>query len=147
LVTLPGAFVGALLGGWFGRVNRQGLAVVLAIACWGTAIVGFGLSSWLWIGCVFLAVAGFADMVSAVYRTAILQVATPPELLGRLNGVFIVVVAGGPRLGDLEAGGVARLFTPTISVVSGGIACVVGVAIAAAFGRRFLQYDVRHPHA
>lgn len=142
-----GAFVGALLGGWLGRINRQGLAVVLAIAGWGAAIVGFGLSSWLWIGCVFLAAAGFADMVSAVFRTAILQVATPPELLGRLNGVFIVVVAGGPRLGDLEAGAVSALFNPTVSVVSGGIACIVGVAIASAFGRRFLQYDARHPHA
>lgn len=142
-----GAMVGALLGGWLGRINRQGLAVVVAIAAWGAAIVGFGLSSWLWLGCLFLIAAGFADMVSAVYRTAILQVATPPELLGRLNGVFIVVVAGGPRLGDLEAGGVAALFTPTVSVVSGGIACIVGVVIAAAFGRRFLRYDARHPHA
>jgi MFS family permease len=142
-----GAMVGALLGGWLGRVNRQGLAIVVAIAAWGGAIVGFGLSAWLWLGCLFLATAGFADMVSAVYRTAILQVATPPELLGRLNGVFIVVVAGGPRLGDLEAGGVGRLFGPTVSVVSGGLACIAGVAIAAAIGRRFLRYDARRPHA
>jgi MFS family permease len=142
-----GAMLGALLGGWLGRINRQGLAVILAIAVWGAAIVGFGLSSWLWLGCVFLAVAGFADMVSAVFRTAIMQVATPPELLGRLNGVFIVVVSGGPRIGDLEAGGVAQLFSPTVSVVSGGLACIIGVAIAAAFGRRFLRYDARHPHA
>lgn len=140
-----GAMVGALLGGWIGRVNRQGLAVVIAIAAWGAAVVGFGLSSWLWIGVLFLAAAGFADMVSAVYRTAILQIATPPELLGRLNGVFIVVVAGGPRLGDLEAGGVAALFGPTVSVVSGGLLCIVGVAIVAAFGRRFLRYDARFP--
>ena len=142
-----GAMAGALLGGWLGRVNRQGLAVVLAIAVWGGAVVGFGLSPWLWLGALFLATAGFADMVSAVYRTAILQVATPPELLGRLNGVFIVVVAGGPRLGDLEAGGVGRLFGPTVSVVSGGLACIAGVTVAAAFGRRFLQYDARRPQA
>ncbi|MEO6712138.1 MAG: MFS transporter [Mycobacteriales bacterium] len=142
-----GAFVGALLGGWIGRINRQGLAVVVAIVGWGAAVVGFGLSSWLWIGCIFLAAAGFADMVSAVYRTAILQVATPPALLGRLNGVFIVVVAGGPRLGDLEAGAVDHLFGATVSVVSGGVACIVGVAIAAALGRRFLHYDARDPHA
>lgn len=142
-----GALGGALLGGWIGRINRQGVAVVLAVAVWGGAIVGFGLSAWLWLGCIFLAIAGFADMVSAVYRIAILQIATPPELLGRLNGVFIVVVAGGPRLGDLEAGGVGRLFGPTVSVVSGGLACIAGVAIAAAFGRRFLRYDARHPQA
>ena len=140
-----GAMIGALFGGWIGRVNRQGIAVVVAIAAWGAAVVGFGLSSWLWLGCLFLAAAGFADMVSAVYRTAILQIATPPELLGRLNGVFIVVVAGGPRLGDLEAGAVGELFGPTVSVVSGGLLCIVGVAIAVAFNRRFLLYDARHP--
>ncbi len=140
-----GAMVGALLGGWIGRVNKQGIAVVVAIVAWGAAIIGFGLSPWLWLGFVFLAAAGFADMISAVYRGAIMQLAAPPELLGRLSGVYIVVVAGGPRLGDLEAGAVSELFGPTFSVISGGVACIVGVAIAAALGRKFLRYDARDP--
>jgi MFS family permease len=140
-----GAMVGALLGGWLGRVNRQGLAVVAAIVAWGAAIIGFGLSPWLWLGFVFLAAAGFADMISAVYRGSIMQLAAPPQLLGRLSGVYIVVVAGGPRLGDLEAGSVSELFGPTFSVISGGVACIVGVVIAAALGRHFLKYDARDP--
>jgi MFS family permease len=140
-----GAFVGAVLGGWLGRIRLQGLAVLVAIVGWGAAVIGFGLSQWLWLGCVFLALAGFADMVSAVFRMAILQVSTPDALLGRLNGVFIVVVAGGPRLGDLEAGAVASLFTPTISVVSGGVACIAGVALVAAVAPRFVRYDSHHP--
>jgi hypothetical protein len=74
-----------------------------------------------------------------------MQLAAPPQLLGRLSGVYIVVVAGGPRLGDLEAGSVSELFGPTFSVISGGVVCIVGVLIAAALGRQFLRYDARDP--
>jgi hypothetical protein len=117
--------------------------VVLAIAVWGAAITLFGLSSALWLGLTLLAVAGAADTVSAVYRSTILQVATPPGMQGRLQGVFIVVVAGGPRLGDLEAGAVAAAFTPRVSVVSGGLACLVGIGLLALAVPAFLRYDTR----
>lgn len=142
-----GALLGALLGGWLGRVRRQGLAVLVAVAAWGASITAFGLTRLLWLAVVFLALAGAADMVSAVYRTAILQVATPDEMLGRLNGVFIVVVAGGPRLGDLEAGAVAGLVSPGFSVVSGGLACLAGVGLLAALVPSFARYDARRPTA
>jgi MFS family permease len=127
-----GALVGALLSGWFGRVHRQGRAVLLAVVAWGGAIAVFGLTSWLPLALVMLAVAGAADMVSAVFRNAILQAATPDAMRGRLQGVHLAVVAGGPRLGDVEAGTMAALVTPRFSVVSGGIACMVGVAVQAA---------------
>jgi hypothetical protein len=83
--------------------------------------------------------------VSAIFRSTILQAATPDEFRGRLQGIFTVVVAGGPRLGDVEAGTVAALFGETFSVVSGGIACVVLTAVLVAKVPSFLQYDARHP--
>jgi MFS family permease len=138
-----GALAGAALGGWFSRVRRQGLAVIVAIVVWGLAIAAFGLTHALLVGVVLLATAGAADMVSAVFRTAILQTATPDEMRGRLQGVFIVVVSGGPRLGDLESGSVASIVTPTFSVVSGGLICVGGVLVAAAAAPSFRRYDAR----
>lgn len=136
-----GALVGAAFSGGLGRVRRQGLAVLWAIAVWGVAIALFGLSRALWVGLALLAVAGLADMVSAVFRTTILQVATPDALRGRLQGVFIVVVAGGPRLGDVESGAVAALTNETVSIVSGGLLCVLGVALVAALVPAFRRYD------
>jgi MFS family permease len=138
-----GAVVATLLGGAIARVHRHGLGVVLSIAVWGVAITLFGLTSTLWLGLVLLAVAGAADTVSAVYRSTILQVVTPPGMQGRLQGVFIVVVTGGPRLGDLEAGVVAAAFTPRVSVVSGGLACLVGIGLLALAVPSFLRYDAR----
>jgi MFS family permease len=138
-----GSVIATLLGGAIGRVHRHGLGVVLSIVVWGAAITLFGLSSAPWLGLALLAVAGAADTVSAVYRSTILQVATPPGMQGRLQGVFIVVVTGGPRLGDLEAGAVAAAFTPRVSVVSGGLACLVGIGLLALAVPAFLRYDTR----
>lgn len=139
-----GALVGALVSGPLGRVRRQGWAVLISIAVWGLAIAGFGLTAALWFGLLMLAVAGAADMVSAVFRSAILQEATPDAMRGRLNGVFLVVVAGGPRLGDLEAGGVAAAVSPKFSVVSGGLLCVLGVVVLGALVPSFARYQPDH---
>ena len=136
-----GALLGALLSGWSGRVRRQGVAVLVAVAAWGAAIVGFGLASALWLGLLMLALAGAADMVSAVFRNAILVAATPDELRGRLGGVFIAVVAGGPRLGDVEAGAAASLVSAQFSVVSGGVACILGVVVLALLAPSFARYE------
>ncbi len=138
-----GAVVATLLGGAIARAHRHGLGVVVSIAVWGVAITLFGLSSTLWLGLVLLAVAGAADTVSAVYRSTILQVATPPGMQGRLQGVFIVVVVGGPRLGDLEAGAVAAAFSPRVSIVSGGMACLAGIGLLALAVPAFMRYDAR----
>lgn len=138
-----GSLFATLLGGLIARVHRQGLGTVLAIAAWGAAITVFGFSSALWLGLLMLAVAGAADAVSAVYRSTILQVVTPTAMQGRLQGVFIVVVAGGPRLGDLESGGVAAAFNPQVSVVSGGLACLAGIGALALAVPAFLRYDAR----
>lgn len=123
-----GALCIALFTGWAAGVRRQGVAVVFAVSVWGGAIALFGLSHALWIGLACLAVAGAADVVSAIFRGTILQLEAPDELRGRVQGVQFAVVAGGPRLGDVEAALVAGGFGVETSIVSGGVACLVGVA-------------------
>ena len=135
-----GALVAATFSGWLGHVRRQGLAVLIAVTVWGLAIAAFGMVEVLWFGVLMLAIAGGADMVSAAFRSTILQSATPDELRGRLQGVFIVVVAGGPRLGDVESGAVAALFGERVSIVSGGLLCVVGVVVLAVLFPSFARY-------
>jgi MFS family permease len=126
-----GALLMGLTSGWVTRVERQGAVVLAAIAVWGVAIVGFGFASSLWLAVLCLAVAGAGDMVSAVLRTSMLQLAAPDEMRGRMQGVFIVVVAGGPRLGDLRAGALASATTVTVAMVSGGVVVVLAMAVVA----------------
>ncbi|MFI1395318.1 MFS transporter [Streptomyces sp. NPDC020681] len=140
-----GALLGGVLSGWTGRIQRQGLAILLAVGAWGTAIAVFGLTRNLWLGLLFLALAGWADTVSMVFRNTMLQTAVPDEMRGRLQGVFIVVVAGGPRLGDFLAGSVAHLTSPAVTVTGGGIACVLAVSLLALRWRGFARYDARDP--
>lgn len=138
-----GAIVPVLLSGMLRNVHRHGRAVVVSIVVWGAAIAAFGFTRQLWLGLLCLAVAGAADAVSAVFRSTILQEATPDAMRGRLGGVFIVVVAGGPRLGDVESGSVAALTSVQTSVVSGGLACIVGVLALAAAVPAFVRFDAR----
>jgi MFS family permease len=140
-----GALLGAATSGWAGKVRRQGFAVLVSVGVWGGSIALFGFNRLLWLGLILLAVAGAADMVSAIFRNTILQVATPDALRGRLQGVFIVVVTGGPRLGDFEAGAAAGAFGVATSVVSGGLACIAGVALLTARYPSFAGYDARDP--
>jgi MFS family permease len=136
-----GALVGALTTGWVGRIRRQGLAVVWAVVLWGASIAFFGLSGRLFpLALAFLAFAGAADVVSAVFRGTILQLSVPDSLRGRLSAIHIMVVTGGPRLGDVEAGWVASLVSPWFSVVSGGVACVIGAVVLAAFIPQLVRY-------
>ncbi|MFL5766684.1 MAG: MFS transporter [Actinomycetota bacterium] len=136
-----GALIAAMTAGWVGGVHRQGRAVVLAVCLWGAAIAAFGLvGDHLLIALICLAIAGAADVVSAVFRGTILQLSVPDHLRGRLSGIHIMVVTGGPRIGDFEAGVVAQIFTPTVSVVSGGLLCVAGAAGLAALVPAFWRY-------
>lgn len=140
-----GALLGALTSGWMGHVRRQGRAVLISVALWGAAIALFGLTDSLVLALALLALAGAADVVSAVLRNTILQLRIPDRLRGRLSGVNIAVVTGGPRLGDAEAGTVAALTSPRFSVVSGGLACLLVIALIAAaipeFGRQEETYE------
>lgn len=141
-----GALLGALSSGWVGRVRRLGLAILVAVTVWGAAITAFGLSGdHLWLALVCLAVAGSADVISAVFRSTLQQLVVPDALRGRLSAFNIFIVAGGPRLGDLEGGVVASAFTPTVSVVSGGLLCLGGVAVIALMVPRFARWRIGEP--
>ena len=125
-----GALVGALLTGWVGRVRRTGRAVLWASAGWGAAITAFGLCAFSFpLALLFLAVAGAADVITAVLRSAIVQLVTPDELRGRITSIHGLVVTGGPRLGDVEASAVAAVAGAQLSAVSGGLACLVGLLV------------------
>lgn len=141
-----GALTGALSSGWVARVRRPGRAILVSVAVWGAGITGFGLAGGnLAVAMVLLAVAGAADVVSAVFRSTIQQTTVPDALRGRLSSFNILVVAGGPRLGDFEAGVVAAQLTPTISVVSGGLLCIAGVGVIATLVPRFARWRMGDP--
>jgi MFS family permease len=135
-----GAFVAALTSGWVGGVKRQGRMVLAAVIVWGAAIATFGLTKSTMLAVGLLAVAGAADVISAVFRNTILQTAVPDSLRGRVSGVHIAVVAGGPRLGDFEAGAVAAATSLQFSVISGGLACILGSLLIARKAPEFARY-------
>nr|WP_241826777.1 MFS transporter [Streptomyces graminilatus] len=124
-----GAVLGGLFSGTFSRARRHGWMVIGSVVAWGLAITGFGLSTSLWAGVAFLAAAGVADMVSSVFRVAILLSAATDEMRGRMQGVFTVVVVGGPRLADLLHGTTAAALGPRTAVAGGGL-LVVAVTLA-----------------
>ncbi|MET0701900.1 MAG: MFS transporter [Mycobacterium sp.] len=146
-----GAVAGGVFSGWLPRIRRQGLAVVVAIVIWGLAMVGFGVAGGLanghagpllWAALAFLAIGGAADMVSAAFRSTILQSAASDDLRGRLQGVFIVVVAGGPRVADVLHGSAAAAIGTSAAAAGGGALVVVGVVIAALVVPAFVRYRV-----
>jgi predicted MFS family arabinose efflux permease len=131
LYAAPGAgsLIGSLFTGWCARVRHQGRAIAACVVVWGLSIALFGIVPILGVGLALLAVAGAADVVSAVFRQAVQQRVVPEHLQGRLSGIFFAVVAGGPRLGDVETGLVTELIGPQVAVWSGGLACIAGVGI------------------
>lgn len=136
-----GATVAALTTGWLGHARYLGRIVIGAVTAWGLAVAAAGLMPSLALAALLLAVAGAADSVSAVCRSTISQTLTPDHMRGRMSSVFSLVVAGGPRLGDVEAGGVASLTTTRVSVVSGGLACLAGVALIMVAFPELAAYD------
>jgi MFS family permease len=140
-----GALLVALVSGRAKHLRRQGLVTLVACVCWGAGIVGFGLSPTLWVALVFLMLASASDMVSGLYRDAILKTVTPDEMRGRLEGISLSVVGTGPSLGNAEAGLLASVTTVRTSIVSGGIACILGAGLLALVLPRFRRYDAANP--
>jgi MFS family permease len=136
-----GATVAALTTGWLGSARRLGRIVIAAVAVWGLAIAAVGLVSSLWVAAALLVIAGAADSVSALCRATINQTVTPDALRGRMSSVFMIVVSGGPRLGDVESGLVASLTSARFAVVSGGLTCVAGIAVVLLAFPALLAYD------
>jgi MFS family permease len=142
-----GALLASLVSGWTSHVRRQGLGVVIAASCWGVALILFGFADALWLALVMLALAGAADYVSAILRSVIVLTATPDEMRGRVTGIEFAQVASAPSLGNVEAGAVAAATSVRFSVVSGGIASVVGTLLIAAAVPALLRYDSKDPDA
>lgn len=142
--------VGGLLGSTFSgpllRVSRPGRAMLALIAVWGVTVAVFGVSTSLWLALLVLAVSGAADSASVVLRATLVQVLTPDRYRGRVTAADYVVGAGGPQLGNVEAGIVGSLTSPTVSAVSGGVGAVLGVAALHLAFPSFARYQAgRHP--
>jgi MFS family permease len=135
-----GSVLGGLTSGWIGRVRRQGVALVIAVVAWGVAVGLAGLADRLWLMVGLLAVAGAADLVSAVYRQSMLQTYAPDRLRGRLQGVHSVVVVGGPRLGDLRAGATAEVVGPATAWAAGGFAAAALAVLLALASPGLVRY-------
>jgi MFS family permease len=140
-----GALLAALTSGWVAHVRRQGVAVAAAIVVWGAAIAAFGFATALWVGVVTLALAGLADEFSAILRSTILFACTPDAMRGRMQGFELAQVASTPALGNVEAGIVASLASLRFSVVSGGLACIVGAVAVLAAVPSLVRYDSKAP--
>jgi len=145
LYTAPavGALLVSLLSGPLRHVRRQGLGVVITASLWGIAIGAFGFAQQFWLALLLLALAGLGDQISAILRSVMLYRITPNEMLGRVSGIEFMQVAAAPSIGNLEAGALASATSLRFSIVSGGLACVVGCALLAVAFPALLRYDAR----
>jgi MFS family permease len=141
-----GAFFFSATSGWTSRVHRHGMGVIVAATIWGLAIVGFGIVPGLVAALVFLAIAGAADAMSGVFRQVIWNQTIPDSLRGRLASIELLSYSIGPTLGNFESGVVASLFSIRVSIVSGGVLCVVGCLACAVLLPAFRKYDARSYH-
>ena len=126
-----GALAGALTSRWIASVRHAGRVLLASVAVWGLAICGFGVAPDLLVGLVLLTLAGAADLVSEVLRSSLLQLSIPDRMRGRLSALWLAQANAAPALGNLEAGSAAAISTPAISVMSGGLACILGAALVA----------------
>jgi MFS family permease len=146
-----GAVLGGIFSGWVSRVDLQGRAVIVCILVWGVAMTGFGLAvgladggpgPMLVVAVLMLVVGGAADMASAAFRTSMLMSAATDAVRGRLQGVFIVVVAGGPRIADVVHGASAAMVGTAAAAAGGGVLVVVGTTVAALAAPAFVRYRI-----
>ena len=127
-------------------MRKQGKAVLISVAIYGAATIVFGLSRWFWLSLVILAITGAADTVSTVLRQTIRQLVTPDHLRGRMTSVNMIFFMGGPQLGELEAGVVAALIGAPLSVVTGGVGCLIAVAVAGVWAKNLWRYEGHSQH-
>jgi len=149
LAAAPGAgsIVSGLVMARVGVMRKQGKAVLVSVAVFGAATIVFGLSQWFWLSLLMLAITGAADTVSTVLRQTIRQLVTPNYLRGRMTSVNMIFFMGGPQLGEFEAGAVAALIGATLSVVMGGVGCLIAVAAAGLWAKSLVRYEGDSPEA
>ncbi|KHK96251.1 MFS transporter [Microbacterium mangrovi] len=161
-----GAFTSSLFSGPIGRVRHHGLGIERAIQAYGIAMLAFGLIlgaaalGWfappdvgphsanvvlIVLSFIVISIAGACDNVSAIYRSTMMQAAVPDAIRGRLQGIFIVVVAGGPRIGALYVGTLATITSLWFPPLLGGILIVVIVSTLVRLNPRFRAYDAENP--
>ena len=136
-----GAIVAGLIMARLGVLKRQGLTVIVSVAFYGAAMIAFGVSRVFWISLLMLAATGAADTVSTILRQTIRQLVTPNKLRGRMTSINMIFFMGGPQLGEVEAGAVAALFGAPISVVTGGVACVLAAVFALIKAKNLRRYE------
>lgn len=144
-----GAVLGGVFSGWVSRVERHGLAVIGAIVVWGVAMAGFGIAAgaangragvFLAVAAAMLVLGGAADIASAAFRVSMLQTAASDDVRGRLQGIFIVVVVGGPRIADVAHGGAAAMVGTTVAAAGGGLLVVALTVVTAVAVPSFVRY-------
>ena len=135
-----GGLISAGLSGPLRHARRQGLVMLIAVAVWGAAFAGFAVAPTLWLTLTMLLVAGLADTITVVLRGTIVQSVTPDSLRGRVTAADFVVGVGGGQLGNLEAGALGSLTSPTISALSGGLATIVVALVIGVAMPTFIKY-------
>jgi len=141
-----GALLATATSGWTSRIHRHGRAIVLAAMAYGACVALAGTAHSIWIALLFFTLAGAADMISAVFRGTIWNQTIPDHLRGRLAGIEMLSYSIGPLAGQVRAGLVADRWSVRGAIVSGGVSCVAGVGITAAWLRGFWSYDERTDH-
>lgn len=136
-----GSLVVTLTSGWTSSVHRHGRAIVIAAALWGLGIALVGVTSSLWLVLLLLAIAGGADMVSGIFRTTMWNQTIPDEVRGRMAGIELLSYSIGPLLGQVRSSAAASLTSLRMSFISGGVLCIVGVAVAAFTLPSLWNYD------
>ncbi len=135
-----GSLIISFFSGWTAKINQDGKAIAIAAMLWGAAIVGFGLSSSLWLILFFLALAGAFDAISGIFRVNLWNNTIPTHFRGRLAGIEMISYLSGPKLGDVRAGLIASTFSIGTALISGGVFCVLGVTLCCYFLPKFWQY-------
>lgn len=138
-----GAIITGLVMARLGTLKKQGLVVILSVSVFGAATIAFGLSRVFWVSLLMLAIAGAADTVSTILRQTIRQLATPNNLRGRMTSVNMIFFMGGPQLGEVEAGSLAALIGAPLSVVTGGLGCLIVAAITLVAAQNLRRYEVK----
>ncbi|MFC3448705.1 MFS transporter [Amycolatopsis speibonae] len=141
--TAVGGLVAAATSGWSSRIRRHGIAMLVAAAAWGVAMIGVGLSPWWWLTLVMLAFGGATNFVADLFRGTLWNHVVPDRLRGRLAGIEMLVGSAGPQLGDLRAGLFGSLFGIRRAVWTGGLACVAGIGLVATGARSLVRYEYR----
>ncbi|KTD51022.1 MFS transporter [Legionella quateirensis] len=138
-----GSLIISFVSGWTSRITHDGKAIAISAAFWGLAIIGFGVSSSLWMAVLFLALSGAFDAISGIFRSTLWNNTIPPELRGRLAGIEMISYLSGPRLGDTRAGLVAAGFGISTALISGGILCIIGVGLSCYALPKFWHYKTK----